>query len=182
MKIMMLEIDDIYLKISDVQLADWIVINPFAPAITGSLSTDLKLKWDGQQSIDGNGTVTLADFTYDGQPVGTFVSDLDIATNMDGMIRANGDLLVDGKKTMTIAGVLNDSTAVSPFDLDLQMIQFPLHIANPFLPADMASLSGMLNGSMRVSGDMADPRLNGHINFEDAAVKFDHDQYIVQIL
>ncbi len=163
--------NDIYLKINDVELADWIVINPFAPSINGALSADLKLDWDGEKSINGNGNVSLSDFTYDGQPVGTFESNLDVATNIDGMIRAKGDLLVDGKKTMTISGLLNDSTAVSPFDLDLDMIQFPLHIANPFLPADMASLTGVLNGSMCISGDMTNPRINGHINFEDAAMR-----------
>lgn len=163
--------EDINLKINDVELADWIVINPFAPAITGTLSTDLRLQWDEAKSINGNGTLTLADFTYDKLPVGTFVSNLDVATNLDGMIRAKADLQIDGKKAMELTGVLNDTTAVSPFDLDLAMIQFPLHIANPFLPSDMASLSGVLNGTMRVSGDMAAPKLDGYINFEDAAVR-----------
>lgn len=163
------EMDDIYLKINDVQLADWIVINPFAPAITGTLSTDLKLQWEESKSI--NGTLTLADFTYDKQPVGTFVSNLDVAANLEGMVRAKADLQIDGKKAMELTGVLNDTTAVSPFDLDLAMIEFPLHIANPFLPSDMASLNGVLNGSMCVSGDMANPKLDGHISFQDAAVK-----------
>ncbi len=164
-------VDDICLKITDVQLADWIVINPFAPAITGELSTDLTLKWDGEKSIDGNGTVTLANFTYDRQPVGTFVGNLNVATNNEGTIKGKAGLLVDGKEALSISGVLNDSTAVSPFNLDLELTQFPLSIANPFLPPDMAALTGALDGSMSVSGDMANPRLDGHINFEDAAVR-----------
>ncbi len=163
--------DDIVLQIKDLAISDWIVINPWAPPIEGNLSADLKVQWDGGQNINAQGDVTMADFKYDRQRVGTFKTDVDVATNTQGMVRADVDLLVDGTKALTLNGVLNDSTATSPFDLDLELITFPLAVVNPFMPPNVVSLSGTLNGKMCVSGDMANPHLDGNINFKDTGIR-----------
>lgn len=119
------------LKISDVHLADWIVFNPFAPPITGNLSADMNLEWDGGSSINGSGNVALTDFFYDKKKVASMVLDLDVETNTSGTVRAKADLMVDGEKTMTLAGNLNDQNSDSPFNLDFSIIRFPLSTVNP---------------------------------------------------
>lgn len=163
--------NDLALQLTDIHISDWIVINPFAPPITGDISADMRVKWDGGANINGRGNVSLTDFTYGKQPVGTFLSNLEISTSTAGTIRANADLLVNGEKAMTLAGVLNDSTATTPFDLDLALIRFPLSVANPFMPEGTVSLTGTLNGEMCVSGDASRPLINGEIDFEKSAVK-----------
>ncbi len=164
------ESDDLVLQLKDIALTDWIVINPWAPPIEGTLSADLQFMWDGGQNIDGTGDITLADFKYNRQRVGTLRTDINVATNTQGMVKADMDLVVDEEQVLTLRGVLNDSTAIdSPFNLDLELISFPLSIANPFMPPNMANLSGTLNGQMSVSGDMDRPLLNGYIDFGNTA-------------
>ncbi len=80
-------------------------------------------------------------------------------------------LMVDSVRTITARGVLNDSTLASPFMLDFNMIRFPLHVVNPFIPNKTATLSGLLNGSMKITGDMAHPIFDGYIDFDTTAVK-----------
>lgn len=164
-------INNVVLKISDVHLSDWITFNPFAPPISGDLSADINLQWDGGSNINGKGDVALTNFMYDNQKVASLVVDLDVATNIEGTVRASADLMVDGEKTMTLAGNLNDSESGSPFNLDFSVIHFPLATVNPFLPADMARLSGTLNGNMLISGDSANPLINGEIYFDSAAIR-----------
>lgn len=164
-------VNDIVLKIGDINIADWIVINPFAPPIKGNLSADINMRWDGSETIDGNGNIQLTDFVYGKETVGNFEANFGVNTNMSGSVRATADLIVDGERTMTISGALNDSTALSPFDLDLDVIRFPLRVANPFLPPGMATLSGTLNGKMDVNGDASKPIINGEIYFDKAALK-----------
>lgn len=84
---------------------------------------------------------------------------------------ADVTLMVDSVKTITAHGVLNDSTTGNPFLLDFRMIRFPLHVVNPFIPQGMASLSGMLNGEMEITGNMAHPVFNGFIDFDTTSVK-----------
>ncbi len=71
---------------------------------------------------------------------------------------------------MTLAGALNDSTSTSPYNLDFSMIRFPLATVNPFMPQGMAKLRGVLNGTMRISGDEAAPVFNGYLDFDSTAV------------
>jgi len=165
------EQEDIILKITDIHIQDWIAINPFAPPMTGDLSADLRINWDGGTNINGAGTVGFDNFTYDNQRVASLLADIDVSTTTGGTVHAKADLMVDGKKSITLAGALNDSTATSPFNLDLSVIHFPLSTVNPFLPADMMRLRGTLNGSMQVSGNSNRPLLNGNIDFDSTAVK-----------
>ena len=79
--------------------------------------------------------------------------------------------MIDNVKVITASGNLNDSTAVHPFLLDFSMIHFPLRVVNPFLPKDVAQLSGMLNGTMDITGDLANPIFNGYLDFDSTAVK-----------
>lgn len=162
--------EDVVVKVSNVHLADWISLNPFAPPITGDVSADMRFGWD-KKNLNGHGTVTLDDLTYDRQRVGSFEVGVDVSTNKSGTIRASASLMVDSVKTITAVGNLNDSTAANPFMLDFSMIHFPLSVVNPFLPAGTAKLSGMLNGQMDITGDIASPVFNGFLEFDSAAVK-----------
>lgn len=161
--------EELTIALSDISLADWIKINPFAPAIGGNLSADINLSVE-DGSINGRGDVTLADFTYGKQRVGTIGTNLDVTTSPGGLIKADVDLSVDGVRTVTLAGALNDSTAGSPLAMDLSLIHFPLDVVNPFLPPGVAKLSGMLNGQMDVSGHGTSPRLEGWLQFDSTAV------------
>ncbi len=162
--------EDINLEISNIHLSDWIGVNPFAPPMSGDLSANLKVNYDGQSNINGNGTVSLDNLYYDNQRVASFIADLDLSTTTAGTVRAKADLTVDGRKSVTLSGALNDTISASPFNLDLSVIHFPLAVANPFLPAGVARLQGTLNGSLDVSGDTSRPRLDGSLTFDSTAV------------
>ena len=161
--------EDINLQISDIKLQDWISINPFAPPMAGNLSADMKVAL-ALPEVNGAGTVSLADFYYDRRKVGDFDLRLDVKTGASGTVRANTSLMVNGQEAITASGNLNDSTAPNPFMLDFRMIRFPLSVANPFLPSDVAQLSGVLNGEMDVTGKLSEPEFNGYLDFDSTTV------------
>ena len=163
--------EDVVVQLQNISLAEWLSISPFAPPVKGSLDADLHFRWDEEQ-ITGNGNVDLTDLYYGRERVGTFRLDLDVANQSHTKaLRANVGLVVDGVKVITATGNLNDSTAVHPFLLDFSMIHFPLRVVNPFLPKDVAQMSGMLNGKMDITGDLANPIFNGYLDFDSTAVK-----------
>lgn len=162
--------EDVIVRLANINLQEWLSISPFAPPVKGDVDADLRFRWNTQE-ITGNGTVALNDIYYGRERVGTFNLDVDVANdNKSRVLHADVALMVDGQKVITASGALNDSTAVSPFLLDFNMIHFPLAVVNPFLPKDVARLSGMLNGRMDITGSMADPVFNGYLDFDSSAV------------
>lgn len=162
--------DDLIVQISQVHLQDWLAINPFAPPIKGDLNADMRIHYE-DGVLTGKGNVGLSDLFYGREKVGDFDLAVDVANNPGGKLMADVSLMVDSIKTITAHGVLNDSTAGNPFLLDFRMIKFPLRVVNPFIPQGMATLSGMLNGEMEITGNMAHPVFNGFIDFDTTAVK-----------
>lgn len=162
--------EDLVLQVSQVHLQDWLSINPFAPPIKGDVNANMRFRYDNNV-LTGKGTLGLNDLYYGRERVGTFDLDVNVANSKSGKLMADVSLMVDSVKTITAQGVLNDSTSGTPFMLDFKMIKFPLHVVNPFIPQQMATLSGMLNGEMEITGDMAKPVFNGFIDFDTTSVK-----------
>lgn len=161
---------DLVVQLTDIHIQDWIAFNPWAPPMKGDVSADMRLN-RLENSLVGHGSAGITNFTYGRDRVADFKADFDVSADRTGTLRANAALLVDGVKTITVRGALNDSTAASPFDLDFSMIRFPLATVNPFMPAGTAKLSGMLNGSLAITGSTEQPVLNGWLDFDSTAVK-----------
>lgn len=163
--------EDINLIIKDIKIADWVSINPFAPSMKGDLSANLTVGQRDNHMFVGGGMISLDDFYYGRDRVGSFQIDADVSTDARGTLNADFTLLVDSIRTITARGALNDSTQVSPFLLDFRMIHFPLKVVNPFLPPGTATLAGSLNGNMEITGSPAEPKFNGSIEFDSTTMK-----------
>lgn len=161
--------EDVILKMSNIQIADWLSISLFAPPIKGFLGADMRFRWDEKQ-LTGTGMVDLNELHYGRDRVGSFLADLEVVTKRNGSLQANASLMVDSVKVITAVGSLNDTTAAEPFILDFSMIKLPLRIVNPFLPKNMARLSGTLNGRMDITGEMTSPIFNGYLDFDSTSV------------
>lgn len=162
--------EDLVVQLSDIHLADWLSISPFAPPVKGDLGADMRFHWNAEQ-LTGRGNVTLTDLFYGRERVGSFDVGVDVTTSRSGVLQADASLLVDSVKVITATGVLNDTTSANPFLLDFSMIRFPLSVVNPFLPKDVARLRGMLNGQLDITGSMTQPVFNGFLDFDSTAVK-----------
>ena len=161
--------EDLVIQLSDIHISDWISFNPFAPPVKGDINADMRINRAGEL-FTGQGSASISNFTYGREKVADFKADFDVTASATGTVNAKADLMVDGIKTMTLSGALNDSTSTSPLDLDFAMIRFPLSTVNPFLPAGTAKMSGVLNGSMKISGTDAKPIFNGSLDFDSTAV------------
>ncbi len=164
--------EDVVLNIYNLKLDELMKVSPFAPPVKGGLSADMRFRWD-DSSIGGRGSMSLKDMYIGRERVGTFDLGLDLSTDKRGEVKAEAALMVDSVKTITVAGALNDTTQSSPVSLDFTMIKFPLKVLNPFLPRKTASINGMLNGQMAITGELASPRFDGYVSFDTTRVKID---------
>lgn len=53
---------------------------------------------------------------------------------------------------------------------NLNILALPLTMVNPFIPDDMARLSGAMNVAMDVTGSSSDPKLNGYLQMDTSAM------------
>lgn len=162
--------EQLALQLDSIHLSDWMQLSPFAPPVKGDVGANLKLRVT-PDAITGNGYVNIDNLYYGRERVGSFGLDMDVRNTIAGVLKANIGLSVDSVQVMTANGSLNDSTLSNPFMLDFNMIRLPLKIANPFLPAEYARLSGTLNGRMDITGSMTEPIFDGYLTLDSAAVK-----------
>lgn len=184
----------LHVGLDNIQIQDFLSLSIFAPPIKGSLDSDLKVRYlPKRKVIIGSGTIALRDLFYDRQRVGTFDLKFRAGLNSNGSTGARVGLNIDGREALVIRGaVRSDSIAASrqlpPLRLQLELKKFPLAIANAFIGKDVATLSGVINGKMGLTGSMADPRLNGAIACDSvnvniamlgSSLRFDRDSITV---
>lgn len=182
------DIDNLHLKIDNLHIEDFLQMWALAPPVKGAVNANLKVGYDGHR-IKGDGTLGIADLTYDRKRVGNLDLDLDAGYGMDGSTNVNAGLRVNGARAMSLfANLLPDEkNGLRPDSVGLSLTRFPLKIANPFMGGNV-ELSGYLNGNMRMGGTFIKPLLNGKIEFDsvaaripimDASLKFTEDKVSV---
>lgn len=162
--------EDVNLQVKGVKIEQWVSMFPFAPDVSGELSTDMKISYMGSQ-FWGTGKAGLKNFKYEGREVGDF--DLDAVMTLDpvtGNTNLESYMNVNGAKVAFAAGVLNDSTATSPMSLKLSIDKFPISTMSAFIPNGVAELQGYLNGEMSMTGTFDKPVFTGAVTAEDGAI------------
>ncbi len=185
-------LDNLHLNLKNIQVADFthMMLNP--PPIQASVNSDINVRYTGKALV-GKGTLDINDFYYDRKRVGDF--DFNLAAGMGNKGKSAGKIgmLIDGKEAAAVQFILapdsvNPSAGMVAERLKLILTEFPLAIANPFLPPQTMKVSGHLNGDMSLSGSFTDPKLNGSISCDSVGLlvnmlgtkfMFDHDPITV---
>ncbi|MCH5241272.1 MAG: translocation/assembly module TamB domain-containing protein [Muribaculaceae bacterium] len=181
--------DELHLALDNVQLQDFLQLSVFAPPITAALNADLHVGYT-EGWLYGTGTVGVNNFTYDRLKVGDFDLSLRAGMNDDGSTGARLGLKINGKNAIAAKALLVPDSLKIPQvkTMELDLTQFPLNIANPFLGKDVVQLSGYLNGEFDLSGSLKLPKLNGYLACDSVAVfvpmmgssvKFNQDSILV---
>ena len=162
--------------IRNLLIQDFLQMSLTAPPITGAINSKMHLVYRGT-AVTGNGNIGVQNLTYNKTRVGdldfTFKAgmgfkgnvgaSLALQLNKKEVLKANGFFLASDSTASTTAGLKQRAM------LNVKLQEFPLSIANPFLGADVAKLSGFLNGSMALTGTMTEPLLNGEITCDSVA-------------
>ena len=181
--------DELHLALDNIQIQDFLQLSVYAPPMTAGVDADLRVGYYDSW-LYGTGTVGIHDFTYDRLKVGDFNLSLRAGRNDDGSTGARLGLKINGKNAMAAKALLEPDSLnmLQVKTMELDLTQFPLNIANPFLGKDVAQLSGSLNGELDLSGSLKEPKLNGFIACDSvgvfipmmgSSVKFNQDSILV---
>ncbi|MGE0016628.1 MAG: translocation/assembly module TamB domain-containing protein, partial [Bacteroides sp.] len=86
----------------------------------------------------------------------------------DGMHYVNSYLTHEGKEVMTLNG--NYFSRNDSLDVESALEHFPLQIANVFIPDQVVTLSGDLDGSLQLRGSTSKPLANGELMLDSVSV------------
>lgn len=162
--------EDVIFNVGGVSISEWLKVSPFIPPMSGVLSADVKMKFDGK-NILGGGITRLNNFRYNRKQVGDLAFKIGLELDpVKNYIRLASAFDVDGRRTIIAKGALNDTTSRNPYNITVTVDSFPLRIADPFIPSDMAKLDGALNGSMNVLGSFTEPVINGFLQCRSAVI------------
>lgn len=164
--------DGMNLDLSGIELQDWLVMSPFAPPLAGVLSAQVKVNHNGRL-VWGDGDVAIEKFSYGKKKVGDVHLNTKLAlVGAQQKLYAFAGLDIDGRRFMTLRGYHNsDTVPEAQYNLDLKIDKFPMKAANAFLPDAAGQLSGLLNGSVKMTGTPENPVLDGYLQFDSAKIK-----------
>lgn len=164
--------DELKIKLDNIKVQDFLRMSVFAPPITASVDADLNVGYT-KSWFYGGGDVNVSNFTYDKLRVGDFALNLGAAHNTDGSTGARATLKIDGSDALSAKVRLNPDSVTGELmakEVSLELTRFPLSIANAFLGADVAKMSGYLDGNMGMTGSFTDPKLSGYIACDSVGV------------
>lgn len=162
--------DELHLKLANIHIEDFLNMSLTAPPVKATVDGDARVHYDGKVLL-GKGDISVKNLIYDKMVVGNFDLGLLAGMGVNGKSAAKADLKINGEQAMSLKAVLApQGESLEPETVDLSLTRFPLKVANAFLGKDVASLSGVLNGEMNMTGKLAAPVLNGSIACDSVAV------------
>lgn len=180
--------EELYAKIDNVHIEDFLNMWALGPQMKGSLNADMHITYVDQR-FEGKGDVSLNDFIYEKTRVGDFDLDLDAGYGFNGSTDVRAALKINGEPAIAAyANLRSGDQGMEPDSIGVSLTQFPLKVANPFL-GNMLVLGGHVNGDMRMDGSFTAPILNGQIQFDsvtaripmaDATLRFEKDPLVVK--
>lgn len=162
-------LQNINLALSRFRLSELSKVLPYLPRLTGLftmeanyIQTDKALQLAAEADIDS--------LTYEGRLVGdlgvgvTWLPASAESNYLSAYLDYNDDVVA------TVNGALGKEGASDSLSLHAAVTRLPLDIANAFVPDDMVSLRGHLNGSLSIGGTTAKPDLQGNIALDTTSV------------
>ena len=155
----------LWVKIEQLDIASLLHLLPLAPKVEGVLYADMGLNLS-EKGFGVKGTLSVNSLAYENSVVG------------DLNLKAGYQALQEGGQQVGLSASLNDAEIVKlagrytpdeeeQMKLKLSIESLPFSSVNPFIPSDLVSLTGELNGSFSLTGKENDIKMNGFLQFSD---------------
>ena len=164
------DLQELHVKLTNLHVQDFLQMSATAPPLTATVNTDIRARYDGEELV-GMGRIGLSDLSYDRQKIDDMNLSVNASMDMEGNSDVEASLLIDNRKALTLATKLEKGEdGLKPDFVKLNLNEFPLSVANPFLGNDVAQVKGAVSGQMMVTGDISEPLINGSLECDSTSV------------
>ena len=155
------------IELRRIRLAEISEALPYLPQFAGVLSAEAHLVQTAT-SLQISTESVIDELVYEHQRVGDVGLGATWLPGRDGMHYVNSYLTHEGKEVMTLNG--NYFSRNDSLDVESALEHFPLQIANVFIPDQVVTLSGDLDGNLQLRGSTSKPLANGELMLDSVSV------------
>ncbi len=181
-------LQNIDVEIRRVRLQEITSVLPYLPEITGLFSLEahyIQTEKDLQVSAEAS----INELTYERQRIGDVALGATWLPGEQGKQYLSGYLNHDQVEVLLADGKLVPARAgKDSVEVNATLEHFPLKVANAFIPDQMVTLSGDMDGNLHITGSTEQPVINGELLLDSVAalsrqygVRFMFDNRPVQI-
>lgn len=162
-------LQNIDVEIRRIRLEEISSVLPYFPAITGMFTAEAHYI-QTEKSLQLSAEAVIEKLTYERQPIGdvtvgaTWLPGENRKQYLNTYLNLNKTevLLADGTLTTTATG--KDS-----LEVNATLEHFPLRIANAFIPDQIVTLNGDMDGNLHIAGSTEQPLINGELILDSAS-------------
>lgn len=163
-------LQNIDVEIRRIRLQEIMSVLPYFPEVTGLFSleahyiqTEKDLQLSAEASID--------ELTYERQRIGDIALGATWLPGEQGKQYLNAYLNHDQVEVLVADGkLLPTRTGKDSLEVNTTLEHFPLWVANAFIPDQMVTLSGDMDGNLNITGSTEQPLINGELVLDSVAV------------
>lgn len=160
-------LQDVTVDISRLPIGEIAAMFPYFPQLEGVLDAGLHyVEMAGETTLSSS--VQVDKFAYEGVSLGNVGAELVYLPMGAGRHLLDMQVLKEGKQVLSLDA--DYRTADEWLDGHLTLEQFPLDVANGFLPRNLMRLRGQVNGELAVQGITSRPRLDGTLQLDSASL------------
>ncbi len=160
---------DMTLELVRINLEEFRRILPYMPDVGGWIGAEAHYV-DSDGSLMVSGDMSVEDFTYEGSKLGDWeLGGVYLPGDLDDF-HVNAYVRHDKEEIVRLDGVyFQPEEGPGGLSGKMEFLQFPLNVANPFVPDHMVELAGNINGILAMKGDLSKPMLNGELALDSVA-------------
>ncbi len=158
-------------EINRINLGELSAILPYLPEVSGLFSAEAHYVQSPDAPMQVSAEATIDKLTYERYPIGNVSLGATWLPGEGGKQHINTYLTHEGEEVMVADGALYPVSATKDsVVVNAQLEHFPLRIANAFIPDQVVTLSGDMDGNLRVTGSSAKPLINGQLMLDSVSV------------
>lgn len=163
-------LQNIDVEIRRIRLEEISSVLPYFPAITGMFTAEAHYI-QTEKNLQLSAEAIIDELTYERQRIGDVTLGATWLPGEQGKQYLNAYLNHDKVEIMTADGTLTTtSTGKDSLVVSTTLEHFPLRIANAFIPDQIVTLDGDLDGDLHITGSTAQPLINGDLVLDSVTV------------
>lgn len=157
------------IELRRIRLDEVFGILPYMPDITGLLSAEAHYI-QTEKSLELSAEASVDELTYEKQRIGDITLGATWLPGETGKQYVNTYLTHDGTEIMIADGALHPTVSgKDSIVINSTLEHFPLSIANVFVPDQMVTLSGDMDGDLHITGYTDGPLINGGLSLDSVS-------------